>query len=628
MNAILATLRRRAGKAAGMLLWLPVILLPASMLLPFEHCMRGEFHLNVHAVGYYAETMTRTWQPPTAFNTAQYIGLPNPVFYGPLLFRVLGLLGSLFHPALAVRIAAVILFAAQFCLVRRALLRWGSGQVLAGVVACLTIWTLYPLTNLYNRGAHGEFFAVGFLTCAVALWFTALAASKVGAVWRHSMAFAFCCALTAGSHAITALWSLIPLLLLGPTLLYHRRAVPLRLRLGALVAGMVLALLVLSSWIYAVRQFHGDLGIQQSVDITETSYDMAWLRFFPLPLDPVDFAEGNSRRGMNMQINLPLLLVVVTGLALAARARGTQRSAWRLGWLALPVVLALATFYLSGRAALFRQLPEIASAVQFPYRLISCGNLLLLLAVFYLVLGTPHGTSDTRLASSFVSPVVLAIAVTLSGSALVTKLVSTYPVWIPSNLLEWIEPFTSTSEVRQKLAGAALTVAPRDYATRRRFRSLQEEGIVPEFDVNFACDSAGDEVRQPGAATVHLPRPGYLLTNVLAFPWNRFRIDGEPVDSSSLRWGYAAGDPATGPVLAVPVPAGTHRLETRLEPDRTYRVLAVVADNVLLLWSAGLVGVALWKLIQAVRGRAKRTHDSSGSHAHHLEGDWKVRAAA
>ena len=35
-------------------------------------------------------------------------------------------------------------------------------------IAVMMTWAIYPLTNLYNRSAIPEFFAVAFLTCSLA----------------------------------------------------------------------------------------------------------------------------------------------------------------------------------------------------------------------------------------------------------------------------------------------------------------------------------------------------------------------------------------------------------------------------------------------------------------------------
>ena len=86
----------------------------------------------------------------------------------------------------------------------------GAAEVLASGAACLAIWTTYGLTNLYNRSALTEFFAVGFLTCAVCYWFDFLASGDRSTAWRRSR-FGLALAVAAGSHPITALLAL-PLL--------------------------------------------------------------------------------------------------------------------------------------------------------------------------------------------------------------------------------------------------------------------------------------------------------------------------------------------------------------------------------------------------------------------------------
>jgi hypothetical protein len=601
---LLASFTRLGTKAAGLLLWLPVVLLPASMLLPYEHATLGEFHLNVNGTSYFAEVMSRTGRPPLAFNSELFIGLPNPVFYGPILFRILGLLALWLHPGLAVRVAALALFAAQFYLVRRSLLRAGSSRALAGTVATLTIWTLYPLTNLYHRGAHGEFFGVGLLTCAVFFWFDALTAKTVGALWRRTLACALCWTLSIGTHAITGACSVVALLLLLTTLPYHRTSVGLRPRFAALGVGLVLGALVLSAWAYAVWSFRKDLNIQRPAGIFETPYDKLWLRLFPLPLDPEHLQDTKSRIVIDTQINLPLVLVVGAAFLAAVRSWSRDHSRRRLLWLALPVALGIVTLLLSGRAYFFRYLPRFMEVVQFPYRLISQCNLFFLLALFFLLIDARRraGTGPKALA---VSPIVLAVAVTLSGAGVLMKLAHAYPIWLEPKDQVWLQPLRSNSKVRQELATGHLVYQAADYVAQRLYAPLEVKWPSSVRTVQFHCGT-GDHFAMTAPCVVNLDAAGHVLTNVAAFPWNHLFLDGQPVDPASLRWRIDESSPAHLPALALSVPAGEHRIETAFRPPLAYLVLGAFSDAALVLWSSGLFGVSVVAAVARAVRRARR----------------------
>src|SRR5262249_9553682 len=106
-------------------------------------------------------------------------------------------------------------------------------------------------------------------------------------------------------------------------------------------------------------------------------------------------------------------------------------------------------------------------------------------------------------------------------------------------------PAARAAQVRQPIGPRLI-----GYQTARRFAVLTPlEGSTAFRCVLPAPD--GDALGSYGPLTVRPDRPGYLLTQVIAFPWNHFFVDGVPVDPATLR--------TDGLSLAVPVPAGAHR---------------------------------------------------------------------
>ena len=111
---------------------------------------------------------------PSVINSNQLIGMPFPLFYGYLFFPLFGTLSLLWNADLTVRLLAAGLYALQFILLFQVCLRATSNKFLSLCIAIFTTWSIYPMTNLYNRGAIPEFFATGLLTCACLIWLTVL----------------------------------------------------------------------------------------------------------------------------------------------------------------------------------------------------------------------------------------------------------------------------------------------------------------------------------------------------------------------------------------------------------------------------------------------------------------------
>ncbi|MGH9549769.1 MAG: hypothetical protein ACRD3W_10360, partial [Terriglobales bacterium] len=127
---------------------------------------------------YFGAYMRAHMQLPYVLNTFQLSVMAYPAFYGYLFFPLLGVFTTILDANLVLRAAAFLLLAAQFYAIYLAIGRLSGNCMFACLVGTLVTWAIYPLTNLYNRGALPEFFATGLLTCALALWLLALRAEN------------------------------------------------------------------------------------------------------------------------------------------------------------------------------------------------------------------------------------------------------------------------------------------------------------------------------------------------------------------------------------------------------------------------------------------------------------------
>jgi hypothetical protein len=583
------------------------VLFPALMLWPLDRGFPADWDNHLWLIGYYGEHLRQHGTMPVALDTPEVGGVAYPIYYGYWFYRVLGLCSVRLQAGVVVRLAILLLFAAQYVGVRRTLRRLGTGDDLASSVACLVVWAIYPLTNLYHRGALPEFFAIGWLTCACCGWLDTLAATTRGAVLRRGLRSALFATLAAGTHPITALFGL-PLFAVLLTGLALRLRGPGRLtRLALLLPPAGLAAVVLLPWLYAYRMFRAVLMIATFKHVWYfQGLDCWYSRLFPLPLDlrvlGADPATVSTPH-LDAQINVPLLI-----LAAVLIGRLWLLSSWgnrfRLAaLLAVPGLHGLAAFLLSFSPKGYEHLPELFKMVQYPYRMVSFVNLsLLTLVLFACCFVRRCGQAPS---ARLLPPAFLAVVVTVAGCGVLVKHVNAVSV-------RHREPaddagLTGNEESCRRLAHLpAGFYGYYAYTTVCAIEPMPVGAVVTPLPLT----PSGGPVR------VRLDRPGYLGTNIQIFPWNRFWIDGRPVEPGEFRqWAPEHLKPVTpwiGPAcFAVAVPAGEHEVEQRFVPDGRWRGLDRLAWAALLLWLVGLVALAVRRRCRTAASSLSAAADSA-----------------
>jgi hypothetical protein len=585
------------------------VLLPAAPLSSTKFVFYADWSSHLWLVGYFGEHLRRHGEMPVTLHTTTHLGLAFPVFYGPVFYKSLGVLAAVVNAHLALRLAAAAMLLAQYVGVRKTLRRLGACEGLAASAACLVVWATYALTNLYNRAALTEFFAVGCLTCAVCAWFDFLAARRRGRAAAAAARFGLWLTLAAGSHPITALLS-APVLAVLALFLAPAPVGPGRLpRLAALAAAAALSGLVLAPWLYACRTVGGDLWVRDTcakVIYFPDSLDSTANRLGLLPRDPRterDVPLGVSTPYLDAQVNLALVGLLAFALATNLRRFRGAAGLRAAPLLAAPLALGLAALAVSLRPWTFDYLPRLFRSVQFAYRLVSYVNLsalVALLALFYLRRRGGPAPAGERPAS----PAFLAAVLGLAAAGLLLKLQHgrevraehhlprsrsdpQYAVWLSSFGLHSASDYMSTNWLAR--------LSPAEEQAARRVE-------LPLGPADFG---------RPQPLTVSMGRAGYVVTRALPFRWAELRVDGEPVPAGALRlWSSAPpGEPRSPWVrreewIAVPVPAGEHVLEYRFRPGRAWGLLNRVSNVALLGWVAGLLGVAGWRAAARLRRRA------------------------
>jgi hypothetical protein len=365
--------------------------------------------------------------------------------------------------------------------------------------------------------------------------------------------------------------------------------------LRGLAAALGLGAVTLAPWVYANVRLQGALGIvgkYRDFSFSPGHIDAWWARFSPVPPDL--FWNVPGRPGETPYVEAPLqmalLLVVGWNLYLLWRRRdwvrpragqearrdrsafmgshdvlllpgGGDRRGQRVAlgllaglgsiWFGFMVMISLSP----GFAAGFRFL---APYVQFATRFVSHANLgLLLLVLATAALVATAGGYDARRRGT---AVVVGLALALAAVAAGLKLRHGAQVREPGG-----EPQFAFNGDRSALVTAGKFDAAGDYAVLRWLPQLTPWTAERAHRVALPVGSRAKEFGRVSEARIELPAEGWVITNVVAYPWSHVMVNGRDVPAE--RW--AAHEFR----VALRLPAGEHRIVWQWRPDVRWRVL-------------------------------------------------------
>ncbi|HEY9713375.1 MAG TPA: hypothetical protein V6C72_07885 [Chroococcales cyanobacterium] len=561
------------------------VLLPCLPLLNWECTFPADWPNQIWLINYFGAFFKAHQSFPSVINTTYMTGMPYPVFYGYLLFPALAVLSTKFDGGLAVRLASMAIYAIQFLLFYQLVKKESDNRFLSYTVASIVCWSVYPMTNLYNRGAIPEFVGTSLLFCAVALMIFAMRAATLrGCFVASNLAF-LAWTFAAGAHPITALYGFIALaaVFLAAAFIIGKQIDYKRLLLCSLVPA-VLSFTCLFPWAYATTKCRPTI----SCTFTNTLYfpttlDSLYWRLTPLPIPTRSHLHKlqDARIGVkhiDTPISFPLLILFV---ALAVSALRSQRKNGRLlSVLALWSVLAVAITWSSVTPNTWDQLGELFRSIQFPYRLVTYINLLLLTGVLFCIIFGDRVT--TSLERRKVSSGALLLALLLAGVAVSIKIVHAQVVAVAN---------PRASQRRTIVENAMLTEMPKTFygypayysigtykkITDRDVQEKREIVFAPLFEKQFGEVNLATVQGSPDRSASESGKP--IGTSVEAFPWNRVVAAGREAPAPMLYEFINKDDNR----IAVSAPPGT-ALRYEFAPDRIWTAFNCVAIPLSQLW--------------------------------------------
>jgi hypothetical protein len=545
------------------------VFLPLCLLADLSSSFYYDWSNHLWFIGYFGEFFRQHHTMPEYLHTMPVAGMPTPVFYGYLIYPILGFLSSFLGASIALRAVLVVLLLSEYLALRAAFTRVFKDSFPSLVLPTVVLWSTYALTNLYNRSALLEYVATSLLvtSCAFAI---ASALEEAPAIrLKFAWLTIFTAMLMAGSHPPTMLLGCPLLLLLGCSLLFVRwkqlgnQRRPL---LILLVLGCIAALLILAPWIQANVLLSHDLGISskyRQLDYFPDRCDSLLGRFSPLPYDALSMKLGTavSTPFLEAPFDAPLIIFLLGSLLLIFRLPETDRFPKQLFGTVI-LMLGLVWFALLGSISLWKPLgacvPFLAGPVQFAYRLVSHANLGLLIAI----LGTGLLLRDrtNRVQIKRFQTILSLLALCTATLSLGIKLRHASMVELHETKSEY-----SLDGKREGLVRDGLPAAASDYATPLVFGTLDPNIAKTMETYRFPVGLSGKDFGKIGELHFRTDKSGWVFLNSTIFPWAKVEINGVyPLAMASVRKDYRLG---------LRLAAGEHQASWTWSPPRSWRIL-------------------------------------------------------
>lgn len=509
-------------KVTHILIGCIVILLPLLPLLIFRY-FYVDWANNLWVIQYYTKWFREYHNFPQVINTTNdHVGMTNPLYYGYLYYQGMGFLAAVLGGARrAVILSALIMLIMIYELYTRLFMRilehFGHNVFwLVHGMVLLMLWSTYVITKMYGDGARSEYFAILLLYFVLGTWMYSLFQKNWYARlpwWIFSAAGML---IIAGTHPITTEigggFMAVVILISLPYILKVRTD-----RVPTILTGFVLILLIaaaIAPWLYVCNDSAADVLVSGNAVITGTKAGLIGNvinRIMPFPFDIDALFKGREVLSpyFDLQINMPLAGVYLITLILLFRDKvvSVRQKAIGTGILLLTAVL----FMLCSMDGLSEIVGRIFYSIQFPFRLITYVDLLILIGSIYDLFVLESVLQDTYRKILF-------------GAMLVCVTISAHNV-----LIQITQAYGVAGYYEEDISSDA---APGDFYWRDDY-TLKS---VPEIPADVGQKVV--EVRIPlqegklqtADYTIHVDKAAVINTNIALSPYNRILLNGNRVE--------------------------------------------------------------------------------------------------
>lgn len=577
-----------------------VIFLPLFVLFQNHNCFyfildknMSDWTNHLWLTGYFGEYFLQHLSFPDVINTHQYLNIPTTLFYSGLFYRIIGLLSSIAGAEIAMKFAVLLVCIIQFISVFTLTKEITKNKWLSFSISTLCLWSIYSLTNLYNRSALTEFFAVSLITTALSLWLHSFEVDGLAAKFRLRFLFTLTIAMSFCFHPITALYgSLFMLFVLIGTAQNLIREKPLSLTIFTCFCLLCYVALALSPWLYMVWKFMTVLtGIFPAATTTSVWYipqiDSLFVRLSPFPIDMRSIAGGTNvdfgTPYLDAQTNIPLLILSIFITFSIVKYYFQSKIRQRIGayhhlLLFLSHILFIFFLLASINPQVFSILPRAFLNAQFAYRLVTYQNLALLVSVIsgLSILFANDLYPTIKLPLSVLS----LVAIIISFQGIIQKEVHAWSVM----RLDGKPEFSLSRKHRNDL----LDLPNSFYGLSAYFvtagMNLSKTPIASKtlhFEVGYGKEF-GNAIDK---ATISLPKLSYVEIPIYPFPWSKIYVDGKLIDNSDLYW--------DGSKIATRLNAGKHVIEVKFTTTMAWQIYQNISFVLIML---GLIGTLFYYL--------------------------------
>jgi hypothetical protein len=524
------------------------VLYPLLLVLKGDAYFNIDWYHNMWLIGYFGEYFYRHYSFPLGINASGITNIITPFFYGYLFYPSLGIISSVLGPNITLRLAIVITYSLQFFATVLLIKKLTKNAWMGIGISCLSIWTIYPLTNLYNRSAILEFIAVSLFFTSICIWFLSIISADAKSKMLLRVLFALCLSFSLSSHAITAFYGggYIGVLFLI-SILFSIKKKHIWNELLSISMVFIIVLLVLLPWLYITLKFVNHLSITNHFDqnlLFFNGIDQVWVRLSPFPLDMRSILLGIAGLGapyLDAQINDPLLIYLIFQIVVIIYFRKKiylskiimKNEKYSLTLMVLSC-LSLLYFLIVSLS------PSAASITlwylwraQFAYRFVTYQNLSIFLGIIAIFLFVRK--IDGSMIYQPIMRYTLIGCLVLSAQSVLIKLVHAYSIvdqvlGINTEGDGFLKGYGIGRQGKDDLINSPRTMTSMlDYSTGSLGMGQPITSSVQKIDRSFIVQ-AGDNFGYLKPINLTITEPTIIGVDIESFPWNYILINGKVIN--------------------------------------------------------------------------------------------------